>query len=176
TEWHVAFSRPLTCKCHRQCPRDGTDACWATSAWTVLESCAAVDQEAGDPAANCGATDSLLLGQTARPYSGSTAQDQTRTPHQALCGGASAHPALQLTLLRGSQVDPRRGTRHRHTPSFGSSGPPYPASVCGRKRVASRPRATHLPVARAQRAWHTAEHAASQAPSRRLLAPGTPAE
>ena len=152
TEWHVAFTRPLTGECHRQRPRDGADTRRATSAWTIFESCAAVNHEAGDPTADRGSTHPFLLGHTTRSTTCGTAQDQTSAPRQALCGGASSHPALQLTLLRGSQVDPRRGTRHRQTPSF------FPArwpTLPGARVFPEEGRRTHLDSTTAPRCTRT---------------------
>jgi hypothetical protein len=134
TEWHVALDWPLTSQRHRQRPRDGSNARRATSAGTVFEPRAALDHEARDPAADGGPTHPLLLGQSARSQSSSAAEDQSGASRQALCGGSSAHPVLQLTMLGDVSsirvVGPGTGNSF-----FPASWPThYPATMYSRKR------------------------------------------
>ena len=124
TQRHVAISGTFARHCHDERTCGGLDDHWPTAPRAILETIAAPRHKAGEPAADGGSTQALVLSQGATAQTGRAAQDQACPADETLWGCTSSHSGRQLADFGGGQLDRGGASSQKQSPCR----PPYPAS------------------------------------------------
>ena len=114
-EWNATVGWAFTRHGYHQGARRLRQHARPAATWSILQPVAPVRHEASPPALHRRPTHALLLRQPTGPESGGTAQNDPRTPRQALWRGCRTSPTGQFPLLDCGQHDHRGASNHRDT-------------------------------------------------------------